>query len=145
VPMPRKWDPSVPRYKRLSPEAKQRHIDRVNARVRADPARHAEYARRTYWRLKMAAIQALGGKCVVCETVDPLVLSVNHVSGREASGDGRKARDLYRAVASGETEGFDLRCMNHQRHWEYERGALLLPTSVEFAFLREIVQPQIKG
>lgn len=126
------------RYEKLTPEARERHASRANSRIKSDPKRHAEYGRRVYWRMKLSAIEKLGGKCEGCGTTNPLVLSINHMDGRTATGDTRKSRELYRAVLADE-KGFDLRCLNCQLLWEYSRGRILLPTAKEFAHLHKLM------
>lgn len=122
------------RYQSLSPEARLRHIARVNARIKADPKRHVEYQRRAYWRKKLKAIEMLGGACVGCEETNPVILTVNHINGREPGND-KTGRDLYILVLEKGTDGFDLRCANCQMLWEYQRGVRSLPTTAEFEHL----------
>lgn len=124
------------RYKRLTPHGRERHIARVTRQQQANMELHVDYARRTYWHLKLKAIAVLGGVCAGCGERSPLVLSVNHVAGR-ADGDAITGRDLYRAVVRGARDGLDIRCLNCQLLWEYERGVRVLPGGSEFLWLRE--------
>jgi len=102
-----------------------------------DAEQLTEWARRYRWRSKLRVIEMLGGACANCGQINPLVLSVNHLEGR--NGD-YKGAILYRKIETGErsTADLDLRCLNCQRLYEYTRGALRLPNSVEFARLREV-------
>lgn len=78
---------------------------------------------------KRKAIEALGGRCVVCGETDLRLLTVNHVKG-----DGHKDRRqygvnpdglaMYRAINQGkkDTDDLDVRCFNHNILYEYELG-----------------------
>lgn len=146
-PLPKVCDGCKQKYSKwelMTPEQKKRHAkDVTERRTGVYVTKHREWTRRTYWHLKLRAIELLGGSCKGCGISNPLVLSVNHLNngkgqGARADGGGHK---LYRLVLSA-TEPhrhFDLRCLNCQHLWEYETGKRLLPDSPETSHLLDFL------
>jgi hypothetical protein len=133
----------------------ERNKERINAARRAlyaaDPSQRAEHARVIHWRLKLAAIQALGGRCIGCGETNPLVLSINHINGTGVPHGKRHgplhALTIFRAIRDGKMDmtSIDLRCMNCQVLYEYERGVLRLPESEEHDELWASLAPALQG
>jgi 5-methylcytosine-specific restriction endonuclease McrA len=78
---------------------------------------------RTAWgRYRQAAIDTLGGSCVHCGEVDPIVLEIDHIDGR--GGAHRKVKSkvgILRSVAA-DPEGYQLLCANCHRRKTYANG-----------------------
>ena len=73
--------------------------------------------------LRARALEALGGKCVVCGFDDSRALQIDHINGggnKELATMGHKA--IYRKIVAGGTEGYQLLCANHNWIKRAERG-----------------------
>lgn len=131
------------RVKEQQRESYYRHHESRKARLHANyqknGAKYRETANRVNQRLRVAALQKLGGECVRCDVTDPRFLQFNHIHG-----GGRKHYEtihdwskFYEQILRGDLgkETFDVRCANHNRLYEYEVGrrVWVLPTTVEEA------------
>ncbi|SRR6266498_738708 len=64
-------------------------------------------------KVRSIALEKLGGVCVRCGFSDPRALQIDHVNGggiREREAIGHAA--IYRKVARGDTDGYQLLCAN---------------------------------
>lgn len=114
------------RWRERNPEhGKQYYQDNIE--------HHAERARKLLWQYKIAAINLLGGKCVVCHVEDMRILQVNHKNGGGTQ-EKRFGIDMYKAIVQGvrTIEDLDVRCANHNLLYEYERGKRKLPAGLDF-------------
>ncbi len=85
-------------------------------------------AKRRSRRLRKAAIARLGGKCAKCPKDDPILLDVDKINGnheyRYDGFSGVSQYELYR-IARGQTEGFQLLCVECHRYKTRENGDFL--------------------
>lgn len=74
------------------------------------------------WKIKLAVLRLLGGKCRKCGNADPRVLQVNHINSR--NGEREKGYCLYLKILSGKrkTDDLELLCANCNIIYEYEKG-----------------------
>jgi len=78
----------------------------------------SERKKRRYHELRFKAIEALGGKCVICGTDDKYMLTIDHIDGdwRKDPFSRRNKRALYRHVLSdveNARKRFQVLCWNH--------------------------------
>jgi hypothetical protein len=124
-------------YRDLTDEQRKARRQAVTDWQRRNPAKYSDYVKRAYWHAKTTAIQILGGRCVGCGEDNVLVLSINHINGQAGI---RDSRLLYRDIIAGRATPaeVDVRCLNCQLLYDYERGVRKLPEGAEFAGLREV-------
>ena len=90
-----------------------------------NPERSRELHRKTRERIRLAVLNALGGKCVRCGITDPRVLQINHLNG-----DGRKDKHngflntnrIYKGITTGERKDLNVLCANCNILYEYDLG-----------------------
>jgi hypothetical protein len=101
----------------------KRHPEKRVAYYEANKEKIAQHAINRLWRLKIAAIEQLGGKCAGCGTTDMRVLQINHLNGRGDVED-RFGAEIYAPIVAGTrtTDDLDVRCANCNVIYEYERG-----------------------
>src|SRR3990167_5542115 len=98
------------------------------------PKKAAHHTRSRNWRIRLAVISRLGGKCVSCGITDPRILQINHKNG---GGSRERAKltawTLETSIVNGDrhTDDLDLRCANCNILYEYQTGRRKLPTWLE--------------
>lgn len=85
------------------------------------------YEARRYHRLRMEAVMALGGECVVCGFDDERALHIDHVHGDGKHERKRKSGASYcvHVVREASSGRYQLLCSNHhdiKSHTNGERG-----------------------
>jgi phage FluMu protein Com len=101
----------------------KRHPERGPAYYREHQEEYAQRAISRLWKMKIAAIEKLGGRCVACGIDDMRVLQINHLNGR--NGDRKEVGDrIYKKIIAGTRvlDDLDVRCANCNVIYEYERG-----------------------
>lgn len=102
-------------------------IPKILSEIQGEKKKKLDYR----WKIKLQVQNMFGGKCIICGISDPRVLHINHKNGR----GGKKDIDgtaLHRAILSGKRDSIDLdlRCVNHNFIYEYEKGAYIVPDNL---------------
>ena len=91
------------------------------------------YNRKRHWEIRLKAILKLGGKCVICGTRDPRLLTINHKEGRNYRLTIDKGDAFYQKILNGQRADDDLevRCYNHNALYEFEKGYRKVPKNID--------------
>jgi len=86
-----------------------------------------------HWKLRLQAIQKLGGKCVICGLTDLRLLTINHKDGRNFRNTIDKGDAFYYRILNGKRliNDLEVRCYNHNILYEFEKGYRTVPKQLQ--------------